>query len=267
MSGLHVTHLPEMIPMRRLYVAILAGIVLAVLVSGCTSSNNGKTLQVLSQMYDVSDYHMFRYTGNATFNNASLPIDIDNDIRVWYGDEIYKGVAAIHSNMTQHYIEYMALNQSELGKSGLNLSVLNMSSKFPLMDLYLGVDVYTDKSSNKTLGGHMICTSGSSLLSGFMGSRPILDRDMNESELADIDNRSAEFLDMSKSRAPLTYVGKDNVVFQGRTCECTMYNFTAMDMPYTAWYSPDVPMPLKFKCINSTVLGPMYMTMDLQEWS
>ena len=113
----------------------------------------------------------------------------------------------------------------------------------------------------------MMGASGSGLLSSTIGSGSILDRDMNESELMDIDNKSAEFLDMSKSRAPLTYVGKDNVVFQGRTYDCTMYNFTARDMPYTAWYSPDVPMPLKFKCINSTVLGPLYMTYDLQEWA
>lgn len=237
--------------------------------SGCTSSNNGKTLQVLSQLYDVSDYHMFRYTGNATFNNLSLPLDSDYDIGVWYGDEIYKGVAAVHSNMTQHLIEYMTLNQSELGGSGLNLSALNMSTKFPLMDIFIAVDVYTDKSNNKTLGGHMMGASGGGLfglINSSQGRQPILDRDMNESELMDIDNKTATFLDMSKSRAPLTYVGKDNVVFQGRTYECTMYNFTAMDMPYTAWYTPAVPVPVKFKCINSTVLGPLYMTMDLQEW-
>ncbi len=104
------------------------------------------------------------------------------------------------------------------------------------------------------------------LLTSAQGRQVILDRDMNESELLDIDNKSAEFLDMSKSRAPLTYVGMDNVVFQGRTYDCTVYNFTARDMPYTAWYTPDVPVPVKFKCINSTVVGPLYMTMKLEEW-
>ncbi len=102
--------------------------------SGCTSSNNGKTLQVLSQMYDVSDYHMFRYTGNATFDNESMPLDFNYEIGLWYGDEIYKGVAAVHSNMTQHLMEYMTLNQSQLGESGLNLSALNMSN-MPLLDM------------------------------------------------------------------------------------------------------------------------------------
>jgi hypothetical protein len=71
---------------------------------------------------------------------------------------------------------------------------------------------------------------------------------------------------MSKSRAPLTYVGRDNIVYQGRTYDCTVYNFTSRNMPYTAWYSPEVPLPLKFTGINMTELGPVFVTMDLLEW-
>jgi hypothetical protein len=252
--------------MRRLYVAILAGIVLAALVSGCTSSNNDRTLQVLSQMYKVNDYHMFRYAGNGTFDNASFPMDIQYDIGVRYGDEIYRNLAAVHSNMTMHSITFMTLNLSEFGQSAINQSTISQPYKIPLVDIYMAIDIYADKSSNKTLGGHMMGALGDGNLMGAPGNATILDRDMNESELKDIDNRSAQYMDMSKSRAPLTYVGRDNIVYQDRTYDCTVYNFTSMNMPYTAWYSPEVPLPLKVTGINMTELGPVYVTMDLQEW-
>jgi len=253
--------------MRRFYTAILAGIVLAVLISGCAGSNNSKTLQVLSQMYDVNGYHMFRYTGNGTLNNASLPTDAQYDIGVKYGDEIYQGVAALHANMTMHSITFITLNQSWFNTSAPGQPALNHSLKIPLLDLYMAIDAYADKSSNRTLGGHITGVYGDGHVMGATKGEIFLDRDLNESELKDIDNRSAQYLDMSKSRTPLTYVGRDNIVFRGRTYDCAMYNFTSMDMPYTAWYTPEVPLPLRFTCINRTVMGPVYMTMNLEEWS
>ncbi len=239
---------------------VLIFLVTAVLaVSGCSGSNTGGTVtpttqpgggytvgtptaapapslspvgssepSSVGQLYDIKDLHAYTYRMTSEVKGQTQT----GIFEISFTDTTYNGVAA-----RRIYMNFDAPATDETG-AGQML-----------------VDIYTRKSDNSTLGGHMKLVAN---------GQTFFDVDIPAGEASDYSKNDFTSSSRILDPDPLTKVGTETVTIDGKTYPCTKYTYVDDGIPYTVWYTPQAPMPVEMKWTDDK--GYSY-TMELISWS
>lgn len=236
-----------MVPMKRLHTAILAGIVLAVLISGCSGGNPtgtpGPTPPAITptpaptwnavdapasidQLFHLDSLHWYRYRANI----SSGTVNLSSLYRFEYSDEAYGGTAAKHTRVTT--------NDTVSGLENI-------------------CDIYTSKADDRSLGGSV---------KAFIFGSPGMETSFEVGQGMNYLNNDLANQARANSKVALTNSGQEKVNADGTTYTCTRYVYTFEGVIYTAWYTPQAPAPVKVSWIDKNVPGKAYLTLELLGW-
>jgi hypothetical protein len=240
-----------MVPMKRLHMAILAGIVLAVLISGCSGGNPtgtpGPALTPtphagtpaptptwnavdaparIDQLFHLDSLHWYLYRANI----SSGTVVLSSLYQFEYSDETYGGTAAKHTRMTS--------NDTVGGLESI-------------------VDIYTSKADGRSLGGSV---------KSFIYGNPTTEMSISAGQGMNYLNTDLANQARSASKVALTNYGQEKVTVDGTTYTCTRYDYNAEGVTYSAWYTPQAPAPVKVAWIDKNVQGSAHMTLELLGW-
>jgi hypothetical protein len=229
--------------------AILAGIALAVLISGCSGGSPTSapsptpTLPAgtptpppawnavdaparIDQLFHLDSLHWYLYRANI----SSGPANLSSLYKFEYSDENYADTAAKHTRLTT--------NDTVSG----------------LENIY---DIYTSKADGRSLGG-----SAKSFIFGNPATETSIAAGQGMNYLAG----ELAIQARANSKAALTDSGQEKVTVDGTTYACTRYVYTAEGVTYTAWYTPQAPAPVKVAWTDRNVPGSARMTLELLGW-
>jgi|AGTN01.3.fsa_nt_gi hypothetical protein len=233
--------------MRHLYLAILAIIVLAVLISGCSGgSSTGTpcpTPQAVTttpsptwsavdsparadQLFHLDGLNWYQYRADISTGTANL----SSLYKFEYSDETYDGTASKHTRMISN-------------------DTLNTLDNI--------VDIYTSKADGRSLGG-----SAKSFISGTLRTETAIEAGQGMNYL----DKGMAIQACADSKATLTGKGQEKVTVDGTAYTCAKYDYVYQGVTYTAWYTPQAPAPLKVAWVDRNVAGGALMTLELLGW-
>lgn len=236
--------------MRHLYMVILAGIVLAVLVSGCSGNptkapgstptptppagtqtpaptwNAVDAPARVDQLFHLDSLHWYRYRSTISSSNMVL-----SSLYLFeYSDETYGGTAAKRTRITA--------NDTVTGLESIS-------------------DIYMSKSDGRSLGGSV---------KSFIYGNPVSETNIEAGQGANYLKNDLANQAMASGGAALTNSGQDKVTVDGTTYTCSRYDYNSGGVAYTAWYTPQAPAPVKVAWVDKNVQGGARMTLELLGW-
>lgn len=251
--------------MNRKYIVILLVLIVAAMlsVSGCSGSNTGSTStptptpqaggntvgtptapqagaptstpkpaavepSSVGQLYNINDLHSYKYRMTSVVKGQTSTGTFD----ISFTDTTYNGVEARRT--------YLNFDVPATGETGAGQML---------------VDVYTRKSDNSTLGGHVKWVAN---------GQTIIDMDIPAGEASSYTKNDLASSGQASDSTPLTRVGTETVTIDGKSYSCTKYNYVEEGITYTVWYTPQAPMPVKLQWTDKD--GNMY-TIELISWS
>jgi hypothetical protein len=182
----------------------------------------------VGQLYNINDLRAYTYRMTSVVNGQT---QIGN-FEISFTDTTYNGVAARRI--------YMNFDSPASGETGAGQML---------------VDIYTRKSDNSTLGGHMKLVAN---------GQTFWDMDIPAGEASGYVKNDLASSGSASDHTPLTKVGMETVSIDGKTYSCTKYSYVDDGITYTVWYTPQAPMPVKMHWIDDK--SNTY-TMELISWS
>jgi hypothetical protein len=220
-------------------------VTVALIVSGCSGSNTGGTVtptpqpgggymvgtptaaptaaptpasspvatepSSVGQLYNIGDLHAYTYRMTSVVNGQTQT----GTFTISFTDTTYNGVEARRI--------YLNFDVPATGGTGAGQML---------------VDVYTRKSDNSTLGGHMKWVAN---------GQTIIDTDIPADEASSYSSKDLASSGRASDHTPLTKVGAETVTIDGKAYACTKYTYVEDGVTYTVWYTPQAPMPVEMK--------------------
>jgi hypothetical protein len=118
----------------------------------------------------------------------------------------------------------------------------------------ISVDVYTRKSDNTTLGGHMKMAAG---------GQTLIDTDIPAGEATTYTSNDVLISSGASGNSQLVNRGTDTVTIDSKTYTCTKYAYTSDGITYTVWHTPLAPMPVEMQWTDKGASN----TVELLSWS
>lgn len=235
--------------MRRLYTAILACIVLAVLVSGCSGVNPASkpcptptspagtptpsptwnavdAPARVDQLFHLDNINWYLYRASL----SSDTVNLSSLYKFEYSDETCEGTAARHTRITA--------NDTVSGLENI-------------------VDIYTSKADGRSLGGSV---------KSFIFGTPTTETMIAAGQGTNYLDKDLASQARANSNALLTSEGQEKVTVDGTTCTCTRYVYNYQGTTYTAWYTPRAPAPVKVTWTDRGIGTTSHLTLELLGW-
>jgi hypothetical protein len=180
------------------------------------------------QLFDINAVHSYSY--RMTSVDADGQTTVAN-FAIAHNDTTYGGVPARHLSMS---FDAPATASAGVGQ--------------------VSVDIYTRKSDNSTLGGHMKMV---------VNGQTLLDMDIPPGEAATYTSNDVLASGGASGNTQLTEQGTDTVTIDSKTYTCTRYGYTTDGIAYTVWHTAQAPMPVKMQWIEKG----SFNTVELLSWS
>ena len=182
----------------------------------------------VGQLYNINDLHTYTYRMTSVANGQTQT----GTFTISFTDTTYNGVDA-----RRIYLNFDAPATGETG-----------AGEFL-------VDVYTRKSDNSTLGGHMKWVAN---------GKTIIDNEIPADQASGYTKNDLASSGSASDHTPLTKVGTETVTIDSKTYSCTKYTYVDDGTTNTVWYTPQAPMPVK---IQGTDSQGNPNTIELISWS
>jgi len=182
----------------------------------------------LGQLYNANAIKSYSYRLTSVISGQTTV----SNYAIGYTDATYNGVPAKHVSMT--------FDAPATGGAGTS---------------QISVDLYTSKADNTTLGGHMKMVAN---------GQTIIDMDIPAGQASTYTSNDLAASSGASAGSQLINQGTETVTIDGKPYSCTKYGYTASDITYTVWYTPQAPMPVKTTWTDKS--GNTY-TMELTSWS
>jgi hypothetical protein len=188
----------------------------------------GATPSSAGQLFNINAVHSYSYRLTSVGADGQTT---KANFAIAHEDTTYGGVPAMHMAMS---FDAPATASSSVGQ--------------------LSVDVYTRKSDNTTLGGHMKMVAA---------GQTIIDADIPAGQASTYTSNDLLASSEASGNSQLINQGPDTVTIDGKTYACTKYMYTSDGVTYTVWHAAQAPMPVKMQWTDKGSAN----TVELLSWS